>query len=134
MGFGFIEIGSVTARVQEGNPKPRMWRLPKNGALPDNAVDAVVTDPPYGLSKEPDIAEVLGHWLAGDDYEHEGAGFMGKSWDSFVPEPIVLARKPLIGTSPDLAHDAVAHLFRVRQLASQNAGSCSERAGNLCAL
>ena len=27
--------------------------------LPDNSVDAIVTDPPYGLSKEPDMAKVL---------------------------------------------------------------------------
>jgi hypothetical protein len=46
----------------------------------DNPVDAVVCDPPNGLSKEPDIAEVLSHWLAGDDYVHNGKGFMGKSW------------------------------------------------------
>lgn len=57
--------------------------------LPDNSVDSIVTDPPYGLSKEPDIAEVLTHWLAGDDYVHTGSGFMGKSWDSFVPGPSV---------------------------------------------
>ena len=53
--------------------------------MPDNSVDAVVTDPPYGLSREPDIEEVLRHWLAGDDYNHRGGGFMGKEWDSFVP-------------------------------------------------
>jgi len=58
-------------------------------AMPDCSIDAVVTDPPYGLSKEPDIAEVLRHWLAGEDYEHRGGGFMGKSWDSFVPGPSV---------------------------------------------
>ena len=57
--------------------------------LPDNSVDSVVTDPPYGLSKQPDMAEVMRHWLDGDDYEHKGAGFMGKSWDSFVPGPSV---------------------------------------------
>lgn len=57
--------------------------------LADNSVDAVVCDPPYGLSKEPNMAEVLGHWLAGDDYAHKGAGFMGKSWDSFVPGPAI---------------------------------------------
>lgn len=51
------------------------------------SVDAVVSDPPYGLSREPDIAEVLRHWLAGDAYEHGSAGFMGCSWDSFVPGP-----------------------------------------------
>jgi site-specific DNA-methyltransferase (adenine-specific) len=33
------------------------------------------------------MAEVLTHWLAGDDYSHDGGGFMGKSWDSFVPGP-----------------------------------------------
>ena len=57
--------------------------------LPDESVDAIVCDPPYGLSREPDVAEVLTHWLAGDDYEHRGGGFMGKSWDSFVPGPAV---------------------------------------------
>src|SRR5690606_33098051 len=57
--------------------------------LPSESVDAVVTDPPYGLSREPDIKEVLHHWLAGDDYEHRGGGFMGKTWDSFVPGPAV---------------------------------------------
>lgn len=57
--------------------------------LPDNSVDSVVTDPPYGLSKEPDMEEVLRHWLAGDDYKHNSAGFMGKKWDSFVPGPAI---------------------------------------------
>ncbi len=57
--------------------------------FPDNCIDAVVTDPPYGLSKEPDVAEVLTNWLAGEDYHHTGSGFMGKSWDSFVPGPSV---------------------------------------------
>jgi hypothetical protein len=54
-----------------------------------DSIDSVVCDPPYGLSKEPDAAEVLRHWLAGDDYTHGGSGFMGKSWDSFVPGPSV---------------------------------------------
>jgi DNA modification methylase len=57
--------------------------------MPDASVDAIVTDPPYGLSKQPDALEMLKHWLDGDDYEHRGAGFMGKSWDSFVPGPAV---------------------------------------------
>jgi site-specific DNA-methyltransferase (adenine-specific) len=57
------------------------------GGMPDASVDACVCDPPYGLSREPDALEVLSHWLAGDDYEHGGSGFMGKTWDSFVPGP-----------------------------------------------
>src|SRR4051794_627334 len=28
LGFGFVEIGTVTPRPQEGNPKPRLFRLP----------------------------------------------------------------------------------------------------------
>lgn len=31
MGFGFVEIGSVTPLPQEGNPKPRVFRLPEQG-------------------------------------------------------------------------------------------------------
>src|SRR5215471_9259495 len=33
LGFGFIEIGTVTARAQPGNPKPRIFRLPEQRAL-----------------------------------------------------------------------------------------------------
>ena len=33
LGFGFIEIGTVTPRAQPGNPKPRMFRLPQANAL-----------------------------------------------------------------------------------------------------
>jgi dihydroorotate dehydrogenase len=32
-GFGFIEIGAVTALAQPGNPKPRLYRLPRDCAL-----------------------------------------------------------------------------------------------------
>lgn len=33
LGFGFIEIGTVTPKPQEGNPKPRLFRLKKDQAL-----------------------------------------------------------------------------------------------------
>ena len=33
IGFGFVEIGTVTAEAQPGNPKPRMFRLPRDRAL-----------------------------------------------------------------------------------------------------
>ncbi|XP_004704630.1 dihydroorotate dehydrogenase (quinone), mitochondrial [Echinops telfairi] len=33
MGFGFVEIGSVTPDPQEGNPRPRVFRLPKDQAI-----------------------------------------------------------------------------------------------------
>jgi dihydroorotate dehydrogenase len=33
LGFGFIEVGTVTPKAQPGNPKPRMFRLPQANAL-----------------------------------------------------------------------------------------------------
>ena len=33
MGFGFIEVGTVTPRPQSGNPRPRIFRLPQRSAL-----------------------------------------------------------------------------------------------------
>jgi dihydroorotate dehydrogenase len=33
LGFGFVEMGTVTAHAQPGNPKPRMFRFPSHGAL-----------------------------------------------------------------------------------------------------
>lgn len=48
LGFGFIEIGTVTPRPQPGNPKPRLFRLPQREALinrmgfNNDGVDALV--------------------------------------------------------------------------------------------
>jgi dihydroorotate dehydrogenase len=33
MGFGFVEVGTVTPKAQPGNPKPRMFRIPEANAL-----------------------------------------------------------------------------------------------------
>lgn len=33
LGFGFVEIGTVTPKGQNGNPKPRCFRLPKDSAI-----------------------------------------------------------------------------------------------------
>ena len=33
LGFGFVEVGTVTPKGQPGNPKPRMFRLPQANAL-----------------------------------------------------------------------------------------------------
>jgi dihydroorotate dehydrogenase len=48
LGFGFIEIGTVTPRAQPGNPKPRLFRLPQAQAIinrmgfNNDGVDALV--------------------------------------------------------------------------------------------
>lgn len=31
--LGFVEVGAVTPRAQEGNPRPRLWRLPPDAAI-----------------------------------------------------------------------------------------------------
>lgn len=55
---------------------------------PDNYFDAIVTDPPYGLGKEPNAQEMLQAWITEGYLEVKGGGFMGKEWDAFVPQPI----------------------------------------------
>jgi dihydroorotate dehydrogenase len=47
LGFGFIEVGTITARPQPGKPEPRIFRLPKDKALlnrmgsPNDGAEAV---------------------------------------------------------------------------------------------
>jgi dihydroorotate dehydrogenase len=49
LGFGFVEVGTVTALRQPGNPRPRVFRLPRDGALinrmgfPNDGADVVAT-------------------------------------------------------------------------------------------
>ena len=33
LGFGFVEIGTITPRAQSGNPKPRLFRIPERQAI-----------------------------------------------------------------------------------------------------
>ncbi|MBX6341517.1 MAG: quinone-dependent dihydroorotate dehydrogenase, partial [Thermomicrobiaceae bacterium] len=33
LGFGAVEVGTVTPRPQPGNPRPRLWRFPREGVL-----------------------------------------------------------------------------------------------------
>jgi DNA modification methylase len=58
--------------------------------LPDNSVDSIVTDPPYGLSDNKFVADTIAKWINGErDFIPDGKGFMGKAWDSFVPPPAI---------------------------------------------
>ena len=75
------------------SPEERRWQLHHGDCrdflrtLDEGSIDAVVTDPPYGLSDEPDPEAVLGAWLRGEEYHHKKKGFMGREWDSLVPGP-----------------------------------------------
>ena len=56
--------------------------------MPDASVDAVVTDPPYGLSNTTpaQVADTITRWASGDrEYLPTSVGFMGHEWDAFVP-------------------------------------------------
>nr|WP_239549765.1 quinone-dependent dihydroorotate dehydrogenase [Alloalcanivorax marinus] len=50
LGFGFLEVGTVTPRPQPGNPKPRLFRLPEANAIinrmgfNNHGVDALVAN------------------------------------------------------------------------------------------
>jgi DNA modification methylase len=55
--------------------------------MEENSIDTTITDPPYGLGKEPDIIKMLEAWLADEEYGTEGHGFMSQKWDAFVPGP-----------------------------------------------
>lgn len=60
--------------------------------FPDNYIDAIVTDPPYGLAehKTQDVTAALVAWCTGDrEHVPDGRGFMGRDWDAFVPPPAV---------------------------------------------
>lgn len=57
--------------------------------LPDNSIDAVATDPPYGLGDPPDALAMLRDWLETGHHDVKSKrGFMGKAWDNFVPQPV----------------------------------------------
>jgi len=58
-------------------------------SLPDSSIEAVVTDPPYGLGdmSPAKVAECLQAWARGDTWTPTGKGFMGKQWDAWVPPP-----------------------------------------------
>ena len=54
---------------------------------PADSIHAVVTDPPYGLTSDTPIRELLQAWLAGDDFINSHDGYGGKDWDNSVPSP-----------------------------------------------
>src|SRR6185437_7518121 len=62
LGFGFIEIGTITQQAQPGNPRPRLFRLPSDQALinrmgfNNDGADAIARR----LARQPDATVPLG--------------------------------------------------------------------------
>lgn len=74
MGFGFVEVGTVTPKSQAGNPRPRLFRIPKKQALinrmgfNNGGVDALVEK--IRVRKEPGILGVNIGKNAETDVDH----------------------------------------------------------------
>lgn len=43
LGFGFVEVGSITPQPQDGNPKPRVFRLSEDKAVINRSCDQLVS-------------------------------------------------------------------------------------------
>ena len=90
------------AAPENSTPRPEMlavlrgdqpWHLEQGDSIevlrsmPDASVDAVVTDPPYGLSEHTDIQTMVRYWFVGKEFDNKSSGYLGMDWDSFVPGP-----------------------------------------------
>lgn len=94
LGFGFVELGSITYQEQPGNPKPRMWRIPKDRGLIVNyglanagaiktaeKISHLIERPiPYGISIAPsnevEFSELSDDYLKTLDHLHPFADFI----------------------------------------------------------
>jgi dihydroorotate dehydrogenase len=71
LGFGFVEIGTVTPKPQAGNDKPRLFRLPKDGAL--------INRMGFNNDGVQVITERLQQWRAGNPSSMIIGGNIGKN-------------------------------------------------------
>lgn len=93
LGFGFIEVGTVTLKPQPGNPKPRLFRLPNDNALINRAgfnnegtkaaVERLKISRPVcplgvniGKNKDVPNEEAIENYLASFDLAHEVADYI----------------------------------------------------------
>jgi site-specific DNA-methyltransferase (adenine-specific) len=74
-------------------PQQQSFTLLKGDALsllPNleaESIHAVITDPPYGLTKKLDVEAMLAAWLAGKTFVSDQNGYDGAEWDNSVPGP-----------------------------------------------
>lgn len=66
LGFGFIEVGTVTPRPQTGNPRPRLFRLPADRALinrmgfNNEGLEALTRRLQHLREQHPDLPVIIG--------------------------------------------------------------------------
>ena len=137
LGFGFVEVGTVTPRPQPGNPQPRLFRLPEDGALINRlgfnsaGVDAVaanlrrargrITSPigvNIGKNRSTSLADAVRDYEAGLIAVYDVADYVTVNLSS----PNTPRLRDLQAASA--AHALVARLVAVRnQLAAQRGGA-----------
>jgi site-specific DNA-methyltransferase (adenine-specific) len=77
----------------EDTPKQKAFTFLRGDALhllktlKDESVHAVITDPPYGLTADLDVEELLRAWLARETFVSDQNGYGGAEWDNSVPGP-----------------------------------------------
>jgi dihydroorotate dehydrogenase len=93
LGFGFVEVGTVTPRPQPGNPRPRLFRLPEHRAIINRMgfnndgiealvrrLEAVERKVPLGINigknKATPNSEALGDYLKGLRLAHPVADYL----------------------------------------------------------
>ncbi|KKR55848.1 MAG: dihydroorotate dehydrogenase 2 [Candidatus Curtissbacteria bacterium GW2011_GWB1_40_28] len=117
VGFGFVEVGSITGEPCSGNPRPRLWRLKKSKGLVVN----------YGLKNEgcEKIAKRLGKFVTIGDYftiniscpnAFGGQPFTdAKRLDKLIGKiDKISTKKPIfLKISPDLTHRQVDRIIEV---------------------
>ena len=76
MGFGFIEVGTVTPLAQPGNPKRRIFRLPERQALINQARNLIIAYMPYKVHVHRLFTDLTHPWVTG----YERNIFVREQW------------------------------------------------------
>ncbi|KEQ60052.1 dihydroorotate dehydrogenase [Aureobasidium melanogenum CBS 110374] len=121
-GAGIVEVGGITPRPQEGNPKPRVWRIPSQNALINRyglnseGADSVATRLRQRLRE---FAYALGLGLDPVAEQSVLDGYAGVPPGSQMPGRLLAVQIAKMKETPDNDIDAIAqdYVYCVNQLA-----------------
>ncbi|KAG9806585.1 dihydroorotate dehydrogenase, partial [Aureobasidium melanogenum] len=121
-GAGIVEVGGITPRPQEGNPKPRVWRIPSQNALINRyglnseGADSVATRLRQRLRE---FAYAIGLGLDPVAEQSVLDGYAGVPPGSQMPGRLLAVQIAKMKETPDNDIDAIAqdYVYCVNQLA-----------------
>ena len=139
MGFGFVEVGTITPRPQSGNPKPRLFRLKEHNAIInrmgfnnpgiENAIDNIIKSSKgysgivgvnIGKNKMTPNAEALDDYMKGLRRFYNIADYITVN----VSSPNTSGLREL--QSPEYARKLISPLMKERAILSHQYGkNCS---------